>query len=71
MATKKLKSPKEVAQLLSVSEKTVWKMAREGRVPHHRFGRLIRFSDEDIEQLYAQSRVEPAASGPVPVSRTR
>ena len=40
---------KEVAQLLGVTEKTVYKWAREGEIPCRRFGRTVKFVIEDIE----------------------
>ena len=40
---------KEVAEHLGVTEKTVYKWAREGEIPCRRFGRTVKFSIEDIE----------------------
>ena len=41
---------KEVAQHLNITEKTVYKWAREGKIPSRRFGRTVKFSIEDIDE---------------------
>ena len=40
---------KEVAQYLGVTEKTIYKWARQGEIPCRRFGRTVKFSIEDID----------------------
>ena len=40
---------REVAKHLGVTEKTVYKWARQGEIPCRRFGRTVKFSIEDIE----------------------
>ena len=40
---------KEVAEHLGVTEKTVYKWARQGEIPCRRFGRTVKFSIEDID----------------------
>lgn len=42
---------KEVAELLSLSTMTVWRMARDGRIPCVRIGKVIRFNKEDIDYI--------------------
>jgi excisionase family DNA binding protein len=36
----------EAARLLKVSERTLWQLARDGKVPHKRVGKQYRFSPE-------------------------
>ena len=38
-----------VAEHFDVSEKTVWRWAREGTIPCYRIGRSLRFVIEEIE----------------------
>jgi excisionase family DNA binding protein len=39
---------KEVANRLNVDERTVRRWIDSGMLPHHRFGRAIRISEEDL-----------------------
>ena len=39
----------EVARHLNITEKTVYKWAREGKIPCRRFGRTVKFSINDID----------------------
>lgn len=41
---------KEVAVHLGVTEKTVYKWARQGEIPCRRFGRTVKFIIEDIDR---------------------
>ncbi|MFN0177171.1 MAG: helix-turn-helix domain-containing protein [Gemmatimonadales bacterium] len=47
-ATSGLLTPRELADLLKVSEPTAWRLGREGRVPTIRIGRLMRFDRRAI-----------------------
>lgn len=47
---KQLLKPDEVASMLQVARKTVVVMAREGRLPCIRIGRLVRFDSMEIER---------------------
>lgn len=49
---------KEVAEHLGVTDKTVYKWAREGIIPCRRFGRTVKFSIEDIERKAIENGVE-------------
>ncbi len=42
---------KEVASVLAVSEKTVYRLAAKGIIPSFREGRVVRFIPDDIEQF--------------------
>lgn len=41
----------DVAELLRVKRSTVWRWARDGKLPAVRFGRLIRFRSVDVENF--------------------
>ncbi len=41
----------EAAKIMHVSQAWLYKMAKKGRVPHRRIGRMIRFHRKDIDEL--------------------
>jgi excisionase family DNA binding protein len=41
----------EVAQLLQVKPSTVYTWVREGKIPHTKIGRLIRFTLDQIKKI--------------------
>ncbi|GAA2163166.1 helix-turn-helix domain-containing protein [Pedococcus bigeumensis] len=49
----------EVAELTKMSEYWLREQCRNATLAHHRFGRCYRFSDTDLTQLLAGTRVEP------------
>ena len=46
-----LLSPREAGRLLSLSRVTLWRLARAGRLPAVRIGRLVRFRQADVLKL--------------------
>ena len=56
---------KEAAQLLNVTEATVYRLAKAGTLPHSRVGRSIRFSSESLEE-YIKT---PAPVAPKPTTQ--
>jgi excisionase family DNA binding protein len=62
MAFEPLLNPVEAAALLQIHEKTLIKLARDGKVPAVRLGRLWRFRASAIEQWIETSlaKVGPA-----------
>ncbi len=46
----------EIAALLKVSPKSIYRWASEGRLPAFREGRLIRFLESDVEE-FVRTRV--------------
>ena len=42
---------KEVAALLQIHYKTVYKLAKENVIPAHRIGRIYRFNRDEIRAL--------------------
>ena len=49
----------EVARLLGVDRKTVYRAARQGEIPHRRIGRRLLFERGSIVQWLRQGRVVP------------
>lgn len=47
----KLLKAKEVCKFLGVTEDTVWKYCREGKLKSVKMGRLRRFKKEDVESF--------------------
>ena len=46
----------EIAERLNVSTRTVQRFIAIGRLPVHRFGRSIRISETDFQELLAKCR---------------
>jgi len=59
----------DVAQRLRISAYQVTAAYKSGTLPHRRVGRLIRFTEADLEQFQANTRVE--SSGLTSRSRAR
>ncbi len=62
------------ARRLQVRESTLRTWAREGKVPHRRLGRALRFSEADLAAIVDASARAPAvavavAAAPVPIPR--
>ncbi len=49
MTDQKLYTVKEVAELLRVTERTVYGKAKSGELPHRKIGRVLRFTQGDID----------------------
>jgi excisionase family DNA binding protein len=45
----RLLTAEDVAQILGMRTDFIYRLAREGRIPHLRFGRTLRFRAEAIE----------------------
>jgi excisionase family DNA binding protein len=45
----KLLTAKEVAERLSISRVTLWRLARDGKIEAHRIGKQLRFDREEVE----------------------
>lgn len=52
-----LRTASEAAQRLGVSASTVYRMARDGQIAHHRIGRRVLFHPVDLEAACLDSRV--------------
>ena len=53
-----LATPREAAQLLSVSERTLWTLTSDGKIPHVRIGRCKRYDRRDLDDwIQSQKQV--------------
>jgi excisionase family DNA binding protein len=57
-----LVTAEEVAAVLKVSPKSIYRWASEGRLPAFREGRLIRFLESDVE-VFVKSRIGTRTRG--------
>ena len=63
MDKKLLLTVKEVAALLGLSERTVWKLSSCGKIPQPaRLGRSVRWSRKKLEEFVEQMKMEDSAS---------
>ena len=58
-----LLSPRDTAQLLAISERTLWAMTDRGDLPHLKLNRLVRYDRADIER-FIQTRKQNGRSEP-------
>ncbi len=55
--------PREAAQALGISERTLWSLTKAGKVPFVRFGKAVRYPVHLLRRsLEEQSRVAEVAS---------
>ena len=54
----------EAADLLGSSYDWLTREARKGRLPHHRFGRVYRFTQDDVDAILALTAVVPIVHAP-------
>jgi excisionase family DNA binding protein len=70
-----LLTAEQVSEILQVPERWVYQGARDGRIPHVKLGRYVRFEREQIEEwvaslrsggrVYEPRKVVPRAAGRV------
>lgn len=65
MTTPDLHDHAYVADLIGKSE--YWVRRRTARLPHHRFGRTAKFTDEDVAEIVSMHAKAPSAAASVPV----
>ncbi len=53
-----LLKPKEAAALLSVSERSLWTLMRNGEIPHIRIGKSVRYYISDLKEWIETKRVQ-------------
>lgn len=46
--------PREAARLLNISERTLWQLTRDRKVPAARVGKLWRYSREELQRWLAE-----------------
>lgn len=49
----------EVAERLAISFKTVYSLAKQGCLRSYKFGRLVRFDPDDVDDYIKKSLQEP------------
>jgi excisionase family DNA binding protein len=54
---------KEIAQLLSLKESTLYSKVESGEIPHYRVDRLIRFKLTEVEEWMQTNRMGTVDSG--------
>lgn len=70
MRVEELWNIQQVARLLGLSDRTVYQMARDGRLPARRIGGRWRFRPEEVEQwLSSPTSGSPAAPDRIPLAR--
>ena len=47
---------KEAATLLAISERTLWQLTHDGRLPAIRFGRIVRYDPADLRAFIEAGR---------------
>ncbi len=52
-------TPEELAEFLSVSKATIYRLAGRRELPFHRFGGVLRFSRADIQKYLENERIGP------------
>jgi excisionase family DNA binding protein len=57
-------TPPQAARALSISGRTLWTLTNEGKIPHLRVGRQIRYGVAALEEWIAKQ----SAAAPVPVA---
>lgn len=55
----KLLTAKQVAERLSVSRVTLWRLARDGKIEAHRIGKQLRFEREEVEAFIKRTSTRP------------
>ena len=56
-------TPSEVAALLKIHLKTVYKLAEKGTIPGNRIGRSWRFSRSDVLELVSSRQMDSSDQG--------
>ena len=56
MAVQSLLKPKDVARVLSISERAVYHMAKERRLPCVKWGKSVRFDPVDIAKFIEDNK---------------
>ncbi len=52
-------SPEELAEFLSVSKATVYRLAGRRKLPFHRIGGMLRFKRQEVEKYLEDERFDP------------
>ena len=55
-----LKSVSDLSVILGCQKITIYRLVRQGKIPHRRIGALLKFSDSDIETYLESVKVDNA-----------
>jgi len=55
-----LKSVSDLSVILGCQKITIYRLVRQGKIPHRKVGALLRFSDRDIETYLESVKVDTA-----------
>lgn len=56
---KRLLTISEAAGLLGIKSQTLYVWVSQKRVPHRKIGRLVRFTESDLEEFISRQRQQP------------
>lgn len=56
METKRLLRVKEAAKYLAVSDRTIWSLTKDGKLPAVKFNRNVRYSIDDLQKFIDNAR---------------
>ncbi len=59
----------QVATLIGLTQNYIYRLVREGEIPHVRIGRTVRFSEAELEKWLADRTVNKVREEFVPLSR--
>lgn len=52
-------STRDAASKLGITPRTLYRLIDDGQIAAHKFGRVIRLKDADIDSFIDRSRIEP------------
>ncbi|MGI6125320.1 MAG: helix-turn-helix domain-containing protein [Acetivibrionales bacterium] len=55
-ATRKLINSRDAARYLCISERTLWQLSSDGKLPTVRIGRMVRFDVADLNEFIAKQK---------------
>jgi excisionase family DNA binding protein len=58
---------RDAAKALSISERCLWQLTKDGAIPCVRVGRLVRYDPNDLEQWIDQAKER---AGPLPIAKS-
>ena len=54
--TTRLKPPKKAAAYLAISERKLWQLTKDGRIPAVKFDRVVRYDVSDLDDFIAKAK---------------
>ena len=53
---KRLIKPRQGAQYLGISERKLWQLTKDGRIPAIKFDRVVRYDIADLDEFIAKAK---------------